>query len=292
MQIKVLFNTSKRIHQKFGELRLGKYTIEPVPTNEPNLSGASNRYLLRFEDTLNGGRSNPKEDANFFLSYLSLALGSKINIESFMVNSAQLEDTRTREIFRSYYSIVNELDGLDLMYTRFHYLDIDIARQFVRACEVYRTAVNIIDENSTLSFFLLTIAVECLSNVVSNKKGACEKFVDFVLKFLPDKSDFENIDQWNEILKEIYYNHRSGFTHGGKRVPEAVRAADRLERAYIQNVIGDKDVKTPGLKWFERVVRSTLTSYLINQDESKSASQEPDYFKKLSLEIGLIKFRF
>lgn len=290
MQLKVLFTTSKRIHQKFDNLVIGKYTIEPIPTSSPNSTGATNRYLLLFDDELKGGSSHPNEDAKLFLSYLSLILGSKVKIESVMTDSAQFIETRTESTFKEYYSVIEELPDLDLMLQRLQSLENDIARQYLRACEVYRTALRLIDENNTLSFFLLTIAIECLSNKASKKEGKCEKFVDFILNYLPDKSDFKSTEEWNEILKEIYYNHRSGFTHGGKRVPEAVRLADELDRIYVRNTINDKEVKTPSLKWFERIARTSIISFL-NSQKIKEGSQNKDYFKEISLEHGIIKLK-
>lgn len=97
-------------------------------------------------------------------------------------------------------------------------------------------------------------------------------------------------EEWEEILKEIYYNHRSGFTHGGKSTPYAVILADRLNRKYITNNIEGKEIKTPGLRWFETVVRRCLIGFL-DSSQLVGENQQSDYFKELSYEYGRVELR-
>ncbi|MDD5045197.1 MAG: hypothetical protein PHH69_07310 [Candidatus Omnitrophica bacterium] len=90
-------------------------------------------------------------------------------------------------------------------------------------------------------------------------------------------------------MKEIYYNHRSGFTHGGKKIPEAVDLADRLNRKYVKNNIDGKEVRTPSLKWFECIVQSCLMNFLIKVQ--KENNNQVDYFKEISLELGKVNLK-
>lgn len=288
MEVKVLFRTSRRIHPKFGNVAFGKYTIEPLPTEGSLSTPATNKYLLRFDDEMRAEerRSNPAKEARLILSYLSLALGTKLDFDSLMINSVNsplgtIDANRSGEL-------LEELPPLDILHNKLQGADIDNARQFLRACEVYRTAVNALGQNNTLSYFLLTVAIECMANVLGQGNGKCDKFIDFILRYLPDRSELSEED-WRELLKEVYYRHRSGFTHGGKELPEASDLADRLNRIYVRNFIDGKEIRTPGLKWFTLVVRQALLGYLMTITEDPRRVN--DVIKDLSLEHGAVQLK-
>lgn len=287
MEIKVLFRTSKRIHPKFGNVKFGKYTIEPIPEKGSVSTVATSSYLLRFEDEMRAEerRSNPEKEVRLILSYLSLALGTKLDIDSLMIGSVNSPGSVTET---SHDEILEELPQLDDLHGKLQIAGVDTARQFFRACEVYRTALNALGQNNTLSYFLLTVAIECLSNVLGQGDGKCDKFIDFILKYLPDKSELSEAD-WRELLKEIYYRHRSGFTHGGKELPEASDLADRLNRIYVRNFIDGKEIRTPGLKWFASVVRQALLGYLMSIADV--SGDHGDVVKELSLEHGSVTLK-
>jgi hypothetical protein len=287
MEVKVLFHTSRRIHPKYGVLSIGKYSVEPLPTAETGAQPASNRYILRFNDEIREGESGsqPQAEATLFLSYLSLIIDSRLHIESLMVNSVNVLVGQA-SIYRDYQAIIEELPDIDSLIARFKNKNPEVARQFLRACEVYRSALNLMGENNTLSFFLLTIAVECLSNKVGRGNGSCNRFIDFILDYLPDKSALLSEQDWRELLQQIYRRHRSGFTHGGKEIPEAVNLADRLNRVYVRNMVDGKEVRTPGLKWFESVVRGALVGF--RNSAEYDSEQQTDHFKELSLEYGRV----
>ncbi|MFZ2410610.1 MAG: hypothetical protein WAW23_03475 [Candidatus Methanoperedens sp.] len=294
MEVKILFTTSKELSATFGIIEIGKYKIEPLPTNPSNLAGSKIRHLLRFEDSIREGEtvSQPLVEAQMFLSFFSLMMGSRLDIDSSMINDVKTDmpDSIATDTYKEYRGLIDSIPDFDAHIKKLMSSDYDIAKQFLRACEVYRTAVNLIGTNNTLSFFLLSIAIECLSNKISTKTGTCEKFVDFIYTYLPDKSDFATEEEWISILKEIYYSHISGFTHGGKLIPEAVRLADKLNRKYVRNTIDGRDVRTPGLKWFEAIVRNCLIGF-ISKISLKEENNLVDYFKEISLEYGIINLK-
>jgi hypothetical protein len=290
-EFKALFTSSKDIDAKFGIIKIGKYIIEPLPTNSGNQAGSTINYLLRFEDDFREGEmsSNPIAEAQIFLSFLSLQLGSRIDIDSTMYNNVKttMPDSVDTDIYKEFRNMVTLLPDLDVRLNKIMSLDDSIAIQFLRACEIYRIAVNLIGNNNTLSFFLLSTSIECLSNKVSLKRGVCEKFVDFIATYYPDKINFKDEVEYISVLKEIYYNHRSGFTHGGKAVPEASHLADKLNKAYIKNSVEGKEVRTPGLKWFELVVRSCLIDFL-DKTKQKDVGLQNDHFKAISVNRGVV----
>ncbi len=290
-EFKALFTSSKDIHAKFGIIKIGKYIIEPLPTNSGNQAGSKINCLLRFEDDFREGEmsSNPFAEAQIFLSFLSLQLGSRLEIDSSMTNNVKttMPDSIDTDIYKEYRSMITTLPDLNVRLAEVMSLENSIATQFLRACEIYRVAIDLIGNNNTLSFFLLSIAIECLSNKISLKRGTCEKFVDFIITYYPDTINFKNDKEYISVLKEIYYNHRSGFTHGGKAIPEASHLADKLNKAYIKNFIDGKEVRTPGLKWFEHVVRGCLIDFL-DKTKQKDEGFQIDYFKDVSVKRGVI----
>jgi hypothetical protein len=293
MDVKVLFTTSRDIHAKHGVLNIGKYSIEPIPCNSSNLIASKIKCLLRFQDEISEDerRSNPIREAELFLSFYALSTRSRLDIDSLMINSVKIKTPNfiDVDIYKEYEEIIEGISDFELHFNNLKNFNYKIARQFLRGCEVYRTAINLIGLNNTLSFFLLCIAIECVSNKVSNGSGTFEKFSGFILSYLPDKTDFETDADWKKILQEIYYNHRSGFTHGGKSIPEATYIADRFNRKYVRNIINGKEVRTPSLKWFERIVHDTLIGYL-SKVEQKEERDQIDFFKEISLESGILNF--
>lgn len=288
MDIKVSFQSSKKISPSLGAITIGKYTIEPLPDSSPGADSATTRYLLKFEDTLreqDDGASQPEGESRLFLSYLALALGSRINIGAMMINTMNAAIPSGNSPYAEYSAVIEDLPDFNALASKLSAADPKFARQFFRACDVYRTAVNLMGENNTFSYFLLTIAVECLSNNYGEGRGSCDKFVSFILTHNPDTESLSETD-WKEFLKEIYYSHRSGFTHGGKPIPEAAALADRLNRVYVRNIIDGKEIRTPGLKWFDKVVRRTLLAFLLAQPQSAGLSA--DHFKDISLEFGRV----
>ncbi len=291
LDVKVLFHSSKKIAPKHGTLQIGRYAVEPLPDGSHDADSASTSYLLRFQDEMregDGGASQPEMESRLFLSYLALMLGAKVTIDSMMVNSVNAVNPYVNSPYAEYKATLEDVPDFNSIGERLSSSDPDLVRQFFRSCEVYRTALNLIGENNTLSYFLLTIAVECLSNKYGQGEGTCEKFVDFVLRYTPDLGQLPGEADWREFLKEIYYRHRSGFTHGGKPIPEAVALADRLGRVYVRNIVDGKEIRTPGLKWFEKVVRSTLLGFLVAQPAS---TDKKDHFKDISLEFGKVMLK-
>lgn len=289
-EIKVLFTSSRKIHPQFSDISLGKYIIEPVPSEDSDNSNATNQYLLRFIDEFDEeqGRSTPSREAQLILSFVSLTLGTNIEIKSLMINSVNFGVFSQDVAASSLIGVISELPDLSQYLMKFHSLDIDLARQFIRAANVYKTSVSLIGQNNTLSFFLLTVAIECLSNKVIDDGGKCDKFIAFISNFSDGFAPLDSDEDFIGLLKEVYYNHRSGFTHGGKEIPEATNVADQLDRPYIKHLIDGKEVKSPSLKWFEKVVRNCLLNFLLS---TEIGDDQPDLLKEISLEKGIIQVK-
>ena len=292
MEIKVLFKTSKGIHPKFDSLSIGKYTIEPIPGEVSRSPKPTKPFLLRFNDKIlrHGESTRPQDEARFALSCLALMLSTRLEIEEVMTGSLPFTSANDRgRVYDEYENVLEELPDLNLLFRRIRFLEKEYARQFFRACDVYRIAINLIGQNNTLSFFLFTIAIECLSHKIKTKDSATNKFVDFIRTYHPDCTTPDSEVDIEGLLKEIYSRHRSGFTHGGKEIPRASFIADSLNRPYVLNIIDGKEVRTPSLKWFESIVQSTLIGYLNSIDIDNG--EGTDHLKEISIEEDKITFK-
>jgi hypothetical protein len=266
-EVKVLFNTSKRLVPNIDSVSFGKYIIEPIPSSDTGNTSATNQYLLRFKDkfTKENIGSQPDKEAENVLNLFSLWIGTKVEINSSMINSANLGRMSRKGATSNIEGILEIPPDFESLFQQLISLDNDIAIQFLRSASAYRTAVNLMGENNTLSFFLLTVSVECLSNRIIKNKGKTASFIDFIHMYTPVESRIGNEELWKELLKIIYSKVRSGFTHDGVEIPFVSDVADQLNEPYFENNIDGKMVKIPSLKWFEKVVRSCLLEFLSQQ---------------------------
>ena len=290
---KVLFTISKLIYSKFDGISIDKYTIEPIPGEVSKNTRPTNRYLLRFDEKMDEmpreGVSRPEDEARFALSCLALMLGTRLEIDGIMCDSIDVSGYRQKTYYDQHETLLEDLPDLELLFQRLRSMELPIARQFLRACEVYRSAINIMGKNNTLSFFLFTIAIECLSNKISTANRTAEKFVDFILTYVQDSTGFDSNSDLREFLKEIYNGPRSGFTHGGKDIHPASYYADTQNKAYVRHYENGKEVRTLRLKWFESIVRSTLIGFLMSIDTD--TGEGTDHLKGISIENATIKIK-
>jgi hypothetical protein len=291
MQVKVRFSMSREIVPDLSNIKIDKYCIESLPNADSDFLGSKNQFLLRFEDEVLHKRksSNPYRESEMLLSFFSLITQSKLNFEGLSYDEVKNEiESWDRYIYRSYTDEVKSLPDIEKLYYKLNSCEEDIARQFIRACDAYKNALNMIGSYNTLSYFLLCISIECMSNKVIDGNGTCNKFIEFICKYLPDDTlKIPKDEKFNQLLKEVYYSHRSGFTHGGKSLSQAVRMADKMDKPYIKHVVDGKEVLTPSLKWFEEIVNSCLLGYL-NSIETNNETIEENILEKFAIDDSVI----
>jgi len=166
--------------------------------------------------------------------------------------------------------------GLVELILRIDSLKPEISKQFLRACKAYTLAQSLGENDAALGFLLAAVAIECLSTQpaivqahevgeTDDRQRTCERFLCFIKKFLPqdargpDETDEQLLD---ELLRQVYYGHRSSFVHGGSEVPQATRFADRVGSSYFLQAVKGKRTKVPGLVWFTRIVHDTLLGFI------------------------------
>ena len=266
-------------------LSCGRYELRPVPT-----ASADGEVVLSFLDSWEGenGGSHPEEEASIVARCLSLSIDARVKPAGIRVNHIDIPAAPARER-TSYPQFYGKCDPsrVPVHVDRLLSLSDDLARQFARAASTYSFSLDFIPSDPTFAFFLLVVAVECLSSQdavipyaeLDADRKKCERFCRFVRTFLPDPvrtADERDEALFTELVKTVYYSHRSGFVHGGREVSVAALLADGAKSSYVKHLVDGKETKTPGLAWFARVVRGSLLGYL---ESLPAEGLRPDEFR-------------
>lgn len=264
--LSILFNSSKAIEPQLREVTFDKYRISSIPTARESLTETTENLLLEFKDLWKKDQifSNPEKEGDYVLSLLSLILQTKIEFDSTKINNVQATLRRKRSAFLK--GKIEFPSDFEDLFKKLHSLDLDVLRQYLRSCSVYRTALSLIDDNPTLSFFLLVTAIEAISNKVIGSDKLSRNFKEFILRYLPSFSKDELEDEkLLHLLIEQAYVMRSAFTHGGTEISIGTLSADKLDRKYVKHYIKGREVYSPSLRWFGSVVRAVLLEFLRDQ---------------------------
>ena len=266
-----------------SDICFGRYSLKPLPSSDPEWSDA----LLSFVDTFKepeAGGSNPEEEAINICRLLSLLLNMRVKRGAIRVNAVDLPASYTSGFYSQFFGKMDPSE-LNADLERVLALPPDLSRQFLRSCHSYSFALEFIPTDITFAFFLLFVAVECLSSqnyVISHSeldpsRRNCDRFCKFIDTYLPKcerGEDEQNEKLFRELLKTTYYSHRSGFAHGGKEVSTASLMADRAKSSYFKHEVNGKEVRTPAVGWFSRIVRSSLIGYLRGAVEDQIHADE------------------
>ena len=286
IDVKILFTSSKTLEPRLREVTFDKYKISSIPTARESLTDTREDYLLEFNDLWKAGQigSNPEKEGDYILSLLSLILQMRVEFDSTKVNNVQVTLKKKRSSFlKGKIEFPSDFEELS---KKLHSLDLDVLRQFLRSCDVYRTALSLIDDNPTLSFFLLVTAIEAISNKVIKSDKMRENFREFILMHLPSSFEEELGDRKLLLsLIEEAYNMRNAFTHGGTEISIGTLSADDLKRNYAKHYVKGKEVYSPSLRWFESVVRAVLLEFLRAQ---KAVEGKEPKLSDLAMEEGII----
>ena len=217
---------------------------------------------------------NPDTEVELLRSFLSLVLNSRLELRSLRIAGADFPGNGANDqSSRIRHHTPTDLSEVPGLLSGLLALDLETGRQVLRASRAYSTGLQALRTDATLAFFLLTVAIECLSSqdkIISFEelhpdRKKCERFCQFIRRFLPPEfkgEDEQNPDLMTELLKNIYYTHRSGFVHGGTEVSKACHLADEIGSSYFRNVVKGSDTKTPGIIWFANVVRGSILGFL------------------------------
>jgi hypothetical protein len=284
---------SKAFPPGTGGAQLGHYTVTAIPSTRPTEGEA----VLEFVDEAEKGEgSNPEEEANIVCNLLSVILQAKVRRSGLRINAIDVPVQDSHPLYPMFRERL-ELKGADGYLMRAQGLPIDLARQLSRSCRAYASALDFIPSDPTFAFFLLVVAVECLSSqpaIISPSEvevgKTFERFYSFVVRFLPASiRGTPDSDLFRDLLQTVYYSHRSAFVHGGKEVTRATIMADQAGSIYFKHATEGREVRTPGLAWFARIVRDTLLGYLGSLP--LEAERDERLFARLANEKAVLKLK-
>ena len=271
----------------------GRYCLDVIPSGRMDGTEA----VLAFGSTIDdeprvGAFEYPEGEAGIVCDVLALILDARIETHGCQYNYVEIRRPQPQAPLDN----VADASSVKSDFERITTLDIDLARQFSRSCRAYASALGFIASDPTFAFFLLVVAVECLASQPAiipitelSAEAKCERFCRLIARFSPDEKGDEDLQK--KLLKTVYYVHRSGFVHGGKRVSNASEIADREGLAYIKHLVDGKEVRTPGLLWFRRVVRDALLGYLRSLGSPKLGAGDRELLANLAREDAVLHFR-
>jgi hypothetical protein len=300
MVVEARLSFSKKFKPGQSEFVFGRYKLIPIPPS--NIDSAE--AILSFDDIYQDskGGSNPVEEIDIVCKLISVFFDVITKRENVRINNVDIPTSNVaeKEHYPNFFGILDlGLKHYELFLSKILSLDEDMARQFIRACNSYSFAIEHIPSDPTFAFFLLVVAIECLSSQDSvipfiqiDPKDTCDRFCAFIKNFLTDElkgADEHNDVLFTKLLKNIYHSLRSGFVHGGKEVSFASLAADRLGSSYFKHSTEGKEVKTPGIGWFAKVVRGSLMGYVQSLHTLDSSHINEALFSKLAFEKSILR---
>jgi hypothetical protein len=293
-EVKVKFKSSNFVPDNTGTVTIGEYAIEQVPSTDN--SEAILTFKVTAEDPFlkNMLHIQSRLETEYFLSFLSLVSLSNCEFQAGLLGlknvfSYGMKYTLARKPFN--FDVASEF------YQKLRTLPKEDKRRFVNACKRYRQAISIYDKEPVVSFFLLVVAIECLSNSlpIGEKDvdwGVYErfygsrsrkykipnsvKFVEFISKYLPGSvlDEEGDIELFKKRLLSAYMI-RNWFVHNGEDLPGPVTVADRLKkRSLVYKVVRNHkeyEIRAPALIYLERIVVNALMGFL-NSESGKCTS--------------------
>ena len=253
-----------------GEVDLRRYKLHPLPSKY----GGPQEAILSFTEPMRGSHANPEEEGDIVLSFLSLLLNCRIRKTGYRVNGLDISGQKPNPSrLASLFGETLALSSPEISVSQLFTLGDQLAKQFIRACNAYSLALASVELDSALSFLLLVTALEsiasqeefCPNAELDKQSRNVERYCRLVLSYCEAVQELHPTggeDAFVRELKTVYFSHRSGFVHAGKEVSIASRIADNSGFHSIAHFVDGKEVHTPGLKWFFRVVRNTLLGFL------------------------------
>jgi len=275
------FSLSKEIIPGTSEIEFGKYRFFSIPSVRELFKTKEEEAILEFVDVWKENQmySNPEEEARYVLAALSLLLRTQVRFHSMRTNNVSVTiETGIPKRFLGRLTISQDFQEL---YKKLCSLETEVLKLYFRSARIYQTAISLSREDPTLSFFLLTVAIECLSNNVIKKGSHQERFEAFIREYLP--SELEDERQHLNFLKQAY-KVRSLFTHRGMDIATASSLADSAGIPAVKHFVKGKEVITPSLLWFERIVQGVLVNFLRRQKIRKTQKN----LSELARERGVI----
>ena len=283
-KISVRFSSSRRFPDGNNEIRVGPYLLRPIP------SADGEEAILDFIDEWVGEQkaANPVQEARFILSWLAVALESRLIYKVAEINSSPSLPAVPLERFQKSMTPIPDMEQL---LDRFLGLPEKQLRTYLRACELYHLGIQVIDERPSLAIFLLVSSIECIANMVLPGPNFQQSYASFIERFCPE-DQFGNVpkDMMPKMISKMY-EFRSRYAHGGKDVPIASLLAARRGLGWVKHYVDGKEELAPSPDWFSHIVQASLISYLRSSRLEKPEVRTRTKLRDLALSMGTAHFK-
>lgn len=285
LQITTLFLASKSLPIESQKTEFERYELESIPIEKEDLNDSRENMLLKYIDKWDENQmaSNSIIESKYVISLLSLFFRMNANYSATKINFIhEIKLYKNENYFSGMIDIPNELGSIFQMINS---IDMKLARQIVRSCQMYQTSISLFEKNFTLAFFLLVTSIECLSDVIYKNMSKKQKFKKFILEYLPNnikKEEYKDKNLFIELLNEAY-KIRSGFTHGGKQI-QIISYTSNITGKYVKHYVNKKEVKTPRISWFEQIVSGVIFEFIKRQKRGDNKNN----LSKLALEESVV----
>jgi len=265
-------------------IRVGPYLLKPIPSTD------GEEAILDFNDEWEGERkaANPIQEARFMLSWLAVALESRLMYRAAEINSTASLHAGPLERFLK---PLNPVPDMQELHDRFLGLREKLLRTYLRACELYHLGIQVIDERPSLAIFLLVSSIECLANVVVPNGSFQAKYESFIRRFCPQDALGNVSKEMMPKLISKMYEFRSQYAHGGKDLPIASALAATRVLAWVKHYVDGKEELAPSSDWFSHVVQACLMSYLLSSPLEKPEDRMRKKLMDLALSVGTAHFK-
>ena len=307
-EVRMRFKSNNFFPDSTGTTVIGDYHVEQIPSRDNSEGLVSFKVAPEepiFEDSLPW---RARREGEYFLSFLSLVSLSNCDFQAGLFDHKNLVPHEIR------YTLARKPFNFDLVresYDKLSTLAPENKRRFVNACKRYRQAISIYDREPIVSFFLLVVAIESLSNKMhlanddvvwsvyerfhgmsfKKKIRSSVKFVEFICRYLPPNilNDEGNIELLKLRLLSAY-SIRNWFVHDGEDLPTPVVVADQCKaRSLVCKIVKngkEYEIRAPALLWLEKIVVNTLMGFLSSES---GKSESTSVFRDLAEKSGVYK---
>jgi hypothetical protein len=244
--VSIRIQSSRPFPPSLSEIVFDSYRIRPIPTSD------GEEAILQFKDEWVEGQmaSHPVQEGKFILSWLALMLRSRLNAVASEINNVPFPSDEN--VYGQFLKPIDPPQDLQVLFDKLCALDDKLVRTYLRACDLYHLAAQVIDDRPSLANFLLVSSIECLAAIVSPGNSYKESFLNFIKRFCP--RTILGADTFEEAIDGLLgkiHSYRSQYAHGGKDIPVASLVADRHGLVWVRYFDDGREELAPSISWFE-----------------------------------------
>jgi hypothetical protein len=279
LDVSIRFQSSRQFPESMS-LGFDSYRVAAVPNSD------GKEAVLEFKDEWIQSQtaSNPVQEGKLILSWLSGLLRSRLAVRAEEINGMSVESRSAYPQFSA--TLEPTLELLNLFDTLCSF-DEKLFCTYLRACDLYQLAAQVIDDRPSLANFLFVSCIECLGSVVTPGGSFRQSFLSFIKRYCPSGLLGTTIPQMpvDGLLSKIH-EFRSQYAHGGKDVPTASLLADKQKLVWVKHFEDGKEELAPSIGWFESVVQASLIEFLRTYPKGTIPVRKRQRFIDLALGFG------